>query len=195
MAFATWAPLVTQVAPDCQQNSNLFFGTCFSSFRRNLRGQLCHDCRAVKQLKAQMIKARVSANMKRGIDHLADKRGESEAVIVREALSQYLTKSTILLESKPSYRPKSQTNSARGLSLTTRFSILTSKLIEVMLLSAHQSREVSSRTGQIASHQVSKRFDPPSTTAHAVDFRFIQVRGDVSRRCAAPKPILRSRRQ
>ena len=76
------------------------------SFRRNLRGQLCHDCRAVKQRKAQMIKARVSANMKRGIDHLADKRGESEAVIVREALSQYLTKSTILLESKPSYRPK-----------------------------------------------------------------------------------------
>ena len=74
------------------------------SFRRNLRGQLCHDCRAVKQRKAQMIKARVSANMKRGIDHLADKRGESEAVIVREALSQYLTKSTILLESKGSYR-------------------------------------------------------------------------------------------
>jgi len=51
-----------------------------------------------------MIKARVSTNMKRGIDHLADKRGESEAVIVREALSQYLRKSTILLESKGSYR-------------------------------------------------------------------------------------------
>ena len=53
-----------------------------------------------------MIKARVSTNMKHGIDHLADKRGESEAVIVREALSQYLRKSTILLESKPSYRGK-----------------------------------------------------------------------------------------
>jgi predicted DNA-binding protein len=60
----------------------------------------------MKQRKAQMIKARVSTNMKRGIDNLADKRGESEAVIVREALSQYLRKSTILLESKPSYRLK-----------------------------------------------------------------------------------------
>ena len=65
---------------------------------------MCHDNRAMKQRKAQMIKARVSTNMKRGIDDLADKRGESEAVIVREALSQYLTKSTILLESKGSYR-------------------------------------------------------------------------------------------
>jgi Ribbon-helix-helix protein, copG family len=92
--------------PNCQQNLNLFFGTCSSSFRRNLRGQLCHDNRAMKQRKAQMIKARVSTNMKRGIDDLADKRGESEAVIVREALSQYLSKSTILLQSKRLYRPK-----------------------------------------------------------------------------------------
>jgi Ribbon-helix-helix protein, copG family len=84
----------------------LIFGTCSSSFRRNLRGQLCHYYRAMKQRKAQIIKARVSTNMKRGIDNLADKRGESEAVIVREALSQYLRKSTILLESKPSHRPK-----------------------------------------------------------------------------------------
>ena len=38
-----------------------------------------------------MIKARVSSKMKRGINDLADERGESEAVIVREALSQYLT--------------------------------------------------------------------------------------------------------
>ena len=45
----------------------------------------------MKQRKAQMIKARVSTNMKRGINDLADQRGESEAVIVREALSQYLT--------------------------------------------------------------------------------------------------------
>jgi len=44
--------------------------------------------------------------MKRGINDLADQRGESEAVIVREALSQYLSKSTILLGSSPSYRPK-----------------------------------------------------------------------------------------
>jgi hypothetical protein len=71
-----------------------------------VRGQLCHYYRAMKQRKAQMIKARVSTNMKRGIDNLADKRGESEAVIVREALSQYLRKSTILLESKRLYRPR-----------------------------------------------------------------------------------------
>jgi len=103
----------SQRGPSCdtsgaerQQNLNLFFGTCSSSFRRNLRGQLCHDNRAMKQRKAQIIKARVSTNMKRGIDDLADKRGESEAVIVREALSQYLSKSTILLQSKRLYRPK-----------------------------------------------------------------------------------------
>jgi predicted transcriptional regulator len=60
----------------------------------------------MKQRKAQIIKARVSTNMKRGIDNLADKRGESEAVIVREALSQYLQKSTFLLESKLSDRSK-----------------------------------------------------------------------------------------
>jgi predicted transcriptional regulator len=60
----------------------------------------------MKQRKTQIIKARVSTNMKRGIDHLADQRGETEAVIIREALSQYLRKSTILLESKPSYRLK-----------------------------------------------------------------------------------------
>ena len=100
------AQRVTQTGPECQQNLNLFFGTCSSSFRRNLRGQLCHDNRAMKQRKAQIIKARVSTNMKRGIDNLADKRGESEAVIVREALSQYLRKSTILLESKRLYRPR-----------------------------------------------------------------------------------------
>jgi len=45
----------------------------------------------MNQRKGQMIKARVSSKMKRGINDLADQRGESEAVIVREALSQYLT--------------------------------------------------------------------------------------------------------
>jgi hypothetical protein len=44
--------------------------------------------------------------MKRGINDLADERGESEAVIVREALSQYLTKSAIPLESKRSSHRK-----------------------------------------------------------------------------------------
>jgi predicted DNA-binding protein len=60
----------------------------------------------MKQRKVQMIKARVSTHMKRGIDDLANQRGESEAVIVREALSQYLKKSTTLRRSKPWYRPK-----------------------------------------------------------------------------------------
>lgn len=59
----------------------------------------------MKQRKAQLIKARVSTDMKRGIDDLADQRGESEAVIVREALSQYLSKSAILLDKKLPSRP------------------------------------------------------------------------------------------
>ena len=71
---------------------SLFFGTCSPGFRRNLRGQLCHHYRAMKQRKGQMIKARVSSKMKRGVNDLADQRGESEAVIIREALSQYLRK-------------------------------------------------------------------------------------------------------
>ena len=62
----------------------------------------------MKQRKAQLIKARVSTNMKRGIDDLAHQRGESEAVIVREALSQYLSKSAILLNHKRSSRRKKQ---------------------------------------------------------------------------------------
>jgi hypothetical protein len=63
----------------------------------------------MRQRKGQIIKARVSTNMKRGIDDLAHQRGESEAVIVREALRQYLTKSAILLDSKPSSRRKKRT--------------------------------------------------------------------------------------
>jgi predicted DNA-binding protein len=39
----------------------------------------------MKQRKGQMIKARVSSKMERDINDLADQRGESEAVIVREA--------------------------------------------------------------------------------------------------------------
>jgi predicted transcriptional regulator len=83
--------LVTQVVPGCQQNFKFIFRTCSPGFRRNLGGQLCHYFRGMKQRKGQMIKARVSSKMKRGINDLADERGESEAVIVREALSQYLT--------------------------------------------------------------------------------------------------------
>jgi len=60
----------------------------------------------MKKRKPHLIKARVSTDMKRRIDNLAHQRGESEAVIVREALSQYLRKSTISLGSSLSYRPK-----------------------------------------------------------------------------------------
>ena len=56
----------------------------------------------MRQRKNELIKARVSTNMKRGIDDLANQRGESEAVIVREALSEYLKKSAIVVDGKPS---------------------------------------------------------------------------------------------
>ena len=65
-----------------------FFGTYSFASRRNRCGA---PDRHMKQRKDQLIKARVSTDIKRGIDDLADERGESEAVIVREALSQYLT--------------------------------------------------------------------------------------------------------
>jgi predicted transcriptional regulator len=39
--------------------------------------------------------------MKRGIDNLASQRSESEAVIIREALSEYLKKSAIGVDGKP----------------------------------------------------------------------------------------------
>ena len=61
---------------------------------------------AVKQRKVQIIKARVSTKMKRGIDELANQRGESEAVIIREALSEYLKKSPIGFDGTPARRPK-----------------------------------------------------------------------------------------
>jgi len=44
--------------------------------------------------------------MKRDIDDLAHQRGESEAVIIREALSQYLKKSAMVIDNKPSPRRK-----------------------------------------------------------------------------------------
>jgi predicted DNA-binding protein len=43
------------------------------------------------------LKARISINMKRGFNNLADQCGESEGVIVREAPSEFLNKSTVLL--------------------------------------------------------------------------------------------------
>src|SRR5437762_11318942 len=65
MVFAT---LMTQGGTTCGTNgavlsskiSRFIFWNLPPSFRRNLRGQLCHDFQAVKQRKAQMIKARVS---------------------------------------------------------------------------------------------------------------------------------------
>jgi len=60
----------------------------------------------MRQRKDELIKARVSSNMKRGIDDLANQRGESEAVIVREALSEYLKKSAIGVDGKQARRRK-----------------------------------------------------------------------------------------
>jgi hypothetical protein len=69
-------------------------------------GCVTTDYPAVKQRKVELIKARVSTKMKRGIDDLAHQRGESEAVIIREALSQYLKRSAVLLDGKSSSRRK-----------------------------------------------------------------------------------------
>jgi predicted transcriptional regulator len=63
----------------------------------------------MKQRKAQIIKARVSTNMKRGIDDLAHQRGESEAVIVREALSEYLKRSASPVDGNSPSRRKKRT--------------------------------------------------------------------------------------
>jgi len=63
----------------------------------------------MKERKGQMIKARVSSKMKRGINDLADQRGESEAVIVREALSQYLKRSAIPIDGRSPSRRKKRT--------------------------------------------------------------------------------------
>jgi hypothetical protein len=67
---------------------------------------LRHWYPAVKQRKIQMIKARVSTNMKGSIDDLAGQRGESEAVIISEALNEYLKKSASGVDGKPSSRRK-----------------------------------------------------------------------------------------
>jgi predicted transcriptional regulator len=83
---------VTQVGPDCQRH----FRFIFLELAVPVSVEICVvNCatifRGMKQRKGELIKARVSSKMKRGINDLADQRGESEAVIVREALSQYLT--------------------------------------------------------------------------------------------------------
>jgi Ribbon-helix-helix protein, copG family len=64
------------------------------------------DYPAVKQRKVELIKARVSTSMKRGIDDLAIQRGESEAVIIREALNEYLKKSAIRIDGSQARRRK-----------------------------------------------------------------------------------------
>ena len=60
----------------------------------------------MRQRKNELIKARVSTNMKRGIDNLANQRGESEAVIIGEALSEYLKKLAIGVDGKQASRRK-----------------------------------------------------------------------------------------
>jgi predicted transcriptional regulator len=60
----------------------------------------------MKQRKTEIIKARVSTKLKRGIDKVANQRGESEAVIIREALSEYLRNSAIGSNGKQAPRRK-----------------------------------------------------------------------------------------
>jgi len=45
------------------------------------------DCATIRGMKDELIKARVSARMKDAIARIAKARGESEAVIIREALN------------------------------------------------------------------------------------------------------------
>lgn len=99
------AHFVSQAVPDYQQKM-LTFLELAPPVPVEMRVADCATDRHMKQRKAQIIKARVSANMKRSIDDLANQRGESEAVIVREALSQYLRKSIIPLGTNSSHRPK-----------------------------------------------------------------------------------------
>lgn len=74
-------PVVSQSGFQCQQ---IIFGVVS-------RGCLCHK-RAMS--KDALIKARVTPAMKRAVEHCARNRGESEAVIVREALKDYLRRQT-----------------------------------------------------------------------------------------------------
>lgn len=50
-------------------------------------------------MKDELIKARVSTQMKEAIAHIAEARGESEAVIIREALN------TLVLKDSPPSTP------------------------------------------------------------------------------------------
>jgi hypothetical protein len=59
--------------------TNLLLGGC---------GPLCH----IPAVKDELLKARVSKALKHQIARLAEDRGESEAVIIREALNAYVTR-------------------------------------------------------------------------------------------------------
>ena len=94
---------MTQVVPICQQDLDLFLELAAPiSVEVYVVNWVTY--RGMKQRKAELIKARVSTNMKRGIDALARQRGESEAVIVREALGEYLKKSTTGADGRTSLR-------------------------------------------------------------------------------------------
>jgi hypothetical protein len=45
-----------------------------------------------KKKKVCMIRALVPAKIKRALEHLADERGEAEAVLIREAMKEYVEK-------------------------------------------------------------------------------------------------------
>lgn len=49
-------------------------------------------CDTLGAVKDELLKARVSDGLKRSIQKIAEARGEAEAVIIREALSEYVLK-------------------------------------------------------------------------------------------------------
>jgi predicted transcriptional regulator len=54
--------------------------------------------------KDELIKARVSEELKKAVEEIAAYRGESEALIIREAISEYLEKRKAKPEVNVNYR-------------------------------------------------------------------------------------------
>lgn len=53
-----------------------------------------------------MVRARVSTKMKRQIEQLSERKGEAEAVLVREALTQYIERNYPTRKEAPAEQPE-----------------------------------------------------------------------------------------
>jgi hypothetical protein len=62
-----------------------------------------------KKTKLHTIRARVSKAMKRQVEELAERKGEAEAVLIREALTQYIEKHRKEAPAEPGPEPKPPT--------------------------------------------------------------------------------------